>query len=93
MKCTLIIMAFLIYAIFAGASQADDFITFDNPAMSREERIIKAQVEKHRHIDLTVREYASNHEYIHKDMNSILEREGFINVPRKPKGEEIYAGR
>lgn len=38
---------------------ADPFITFDNPSLSRTERIIKNIVEKHRHGNRAVESYNS----------------------------------
>lgn len=47
MKIFIIIIMFLVSGIIAGA-QAEQFITFDNPSMTREERLIRLQVEKHK---------------------------------------------
>lgn len=38
----------IIALLYSTAAQAEPFITFDNPGITREERLIKLQVEKHR---------------------------------------------
>lgn len=73
-------------AACVSAAQGADFISFDNPGLSRTERLVKLQVIKHRH----GQELADAKQYIRNDMDAIVDR---IQIPKKPKGEEVYYGR
>jgi len=39
------------------------------------------------------RQYADNKQFIFNDDDAVLERSGFIAMPKKPEGKEIYVGR
>jgi hypothetical protein len=91
MKLLFIIIAFLIAGICAGAQADDSFITFDNPSLTREERIIKHQVEKHRTFDLTIHDK----QYIYNPVDAIADQEFAEDVQRINglKPGEHYTGK
>ncbi len=67
MKILFILIVFLIAACVSGAQGNEPFISFDNPSMTREERLIKLQVLKHK--------TSTNKQYIFNDVDSIADRE------------------
>lgn len=81
MRLVIVVVLFLVVCIVSGAAHAD-FIEFTKEPVTREERIIKTQVEKHKIPKEDI------HAYIFNDMDSIVDR---IEIPKKPKGDEHYA--
>lgn len=72
------ILIFLM-ACLSGAHAAQGLIIeFDNPTMTREERIIKNIVDRNKGIDLTVREKT----YVHDTVDAIADREYADKVQR-----------
>lgn len=84
-----LIMVFSIMS--AQASTGGLIIEFDNPAMTREERMVKLQVDKFKKIDLTVHEK----QYIGNPLDAIAEQEYAEKVQRINglKPGESYSGR
>jgi hypothetical protein len=86
----LFVILFLVACIISGASQAS-FISYDNPRMTRTERMVKVQVLKHRKTDLKaynpVRAIDDSIPVIEISSSRTGLPEEFVAIPKKPKGE------
>lgn len=89
MRLFLFVILFLICGIISGAANASEFMSFDNPAWTREDAQIRHAVKGKWYSLGEHKQYADNHEFIFKDTDAIVDR---IEIPRKPTGEERYTG-
>lgn len=96
----LLILAFLIFAIASSiAAHADDDVAEANLVnFVNKHRVIVIKPFDRRLYDVPVeappnypqKQLADNHEYVHKDMDAVIDR---IEIPKKPTGVEHYVGK
>lgn len=90
MKIFIMTVTFLIVAIISSICQAEEFMTFDNPAWTREDMLIRRAMISGP-TKLPRRQYADNKEYIFKDERSTKDRE-FMEAVAKINDKDKYIG-